>query len=275
MIDTSQRVMGQITEFRAQTDHKRFEPTKVPLLAQTMKLTQQANAKQAPDLKRRKRKKTKDPNMMLWAPELAKSKDAMTTIKETLTDAYRPGVLDPLPDNFVRNGGNRMAKFRGRLGNQLAGLNEDQRVVRAHKEPQQFKAWPENPRLPELPELPAAPTTEPSRHSSLPVLPQLPVLNPTTDASHALDSIFGEGVGADAPLGPTPQQAPGPDRGRAPPTVIGASEEDSLHPWLPGFVPSPTAGTEAENQASATELSLAGEASGGRSSQTPPAAAGS
>jgi len=276
MMASSQRVMGQITEFRTQTDHLRLEPTTVPLLSQTMKPTQQATTRKAPapDLKRRKRKKTKDPTMMLWAPELAKSKDAMTTIRETLSDAYRPGVLDPLPDNFVRNGGERMAKFRGRMGNQLAGLNEDQRVVRAHKEPQQLQSLPEGPRFPELP---SAPATAPSGHVSLPTLPQLPVLlprppdaplrPPPADAARALGAIFAEGLGAD---GPATQQVPG--RECTPSTPFGAGDEDSLHPWLPGFVPSPRA---AGATASGTELSWHGEASGSRRSRTPPTPEGS
>merc|ERR1719468_1466543 len=37
MINSSNRVIGQITEFRTQTDHKRFEPTKAPLVTQLMK----------------------------------------------------------------------------------------------------------------------------------------------------------------------------------------------------------------------------------------------
>jgi len=277
MMGAAQRVLGQVTEFRTQTDHKRFEPTKVPLLAQTMKPTQQATARKAPDLKRRKKKKTKDPTMTLWAPELSKSKDAMKTIKETLADAYRPGLLDPLPDDFVRNGGNRMAKFRGRLGNQNAGVNEDQRVLRAHKEQQQLQALPQGPRLPELP---SAPATAPSGSVSLPTLPQLPVLlprppdaplrpPPAADAAQVLDTILDEGVRADGLMS---QQAPGPARERTPPTPFGACDEDSLHPWLPGFVSSPrVAGTTASD----ADLPLPGEANGSRSSRTPPAPEGS
>eukprot|EP00420_Gonyaulax_spinifera_P006599 CAMPEP_0197925572 /NCGR_PEP_ID=MMETSP1439-20131203/97663_1 /TAXON_ID=66791 /ORGANISM="Gonyaulax spinifera, Strain CCMP409" /LENGTH=139 /DNA_ID=CAMNT_0043548055 /DNA_START=14 /DNA_END=429 /DNA_ORIENTATION=+ len=118
--------------------------------------------------------------MMLWAPEMVKNKETMESIAASLEDTYQPGGLEPLPDDFRRQGGDRMLKFGGLLGMGFSdGPNEDHLCLRVRES--NFGDLPTLPPEPpfdrhfpfSLPELPG-PSAEALENN--PILDRLPAL---------------------------------------------------------------------------------------------------
>mmetsp|Transcript_60989 Transcript_60989/g.108410 ORF Transcript_60989/g.108410 Transcript_60989/m.108410 type:complete len:652 (+) Transcript_60989:108-2063(+) len=112
---------------------KEEEPSKIEAPASAATASQAAERKGDEDREelrkrkdvKKKKKKDKDEALAIWAPDAGKlDSHEINIMQKHLAQSYKR--LDPLPEDFKRNGGDRMGAFQGRLG----GVKEDELCVK-------------------------------------------------------------------------------------------------------------------------------------------------
>jgi len=103
---------------------------------------------------RPKKPKANQDGYALWAPDAAKNPagEDLKVMRKQIAESFKR--LEPMPEGFRRQGGDRMVAFEHRLG----GVNDDEVCVRitAGKHSNPLALEMEKP-LPQLPNLPAPP----------------------------------------------------------------------------------------------------------------------
>eukprot|EP00933_Yihiella_yeosuensis_P076338 TRINITY_DN86069_c0_g1_i1.p1 TRINITY_DN86069_c0_g1~~TRINITY_DN86069_c0_g1_i1.p1 ORF type:complete len:281 (-),score=70.26 TRINITY_DN86069_c0_g1_i1:56-802(-) len=130
----AERLMERISDFRISTEHMRANKAELSKnFAPAAEVKPTENDKKVRN-RDKKSKKKKDATMALWCPDANKlDRHEIEVVQKQLAASYRR--LDALPDDFKRNGGDRMVGFKERLG----GVNEDSLCVNGNNDKQRAR----------------------------------------------------------------------------------------------------------------------------------------